>query len=301
MADNTPKKLAKLASNMNNAGLAVIASSSLSLFGVPVGIITGILVSYYALEAPLKNFIVLMVIALVPSIIALFVIEDELSLHIFTQMTSFIVALGLISYLLREFSSWSVVLQAVGIIGACVIIGIYIAYPDIDAWWLERLKSFFTNSELNQVDESLEIYAKYATGMQVMSLSFSALLNLLFARYWQACVYNKKSKVRQECLQMQLSGVMVVFISFLALCSFLKFPWALDALIVSLLPAFFAGAALFHVLTEKNVRKSNRIFVLILFYMMNLIAFPFVPLFVAIVGLVDYAMQLRARFGLVIK
>jgi hypothetical protein len=38
-----------------------------------------------------------------------------------------------------------------------------------------------------------------------------------------------------------------------------------------------------------------------MFYMMNLIAFPFVPLAVSLIGLADYLMQLRLRFGLIIK
>ena len=301
MADNNPKKLAKTFSNLNNAGLAVIVASSLSLFGIPVGMITGILVSFYALEAPMKNFIVLIAIALIPSIIALFMIENELSFQIFTQVVTFLIVLGFISYLLREFSSWSVVIQAIGVIGACMVIGVYILYPDVDAWWLERLKVFFVNADVDQGDEVLLAYAKYATGMQVMSLSFSALINLLFARYWQALVYNKKSKVRKEILETRISGVMVCFILLLTLSTFLQFSWALDALIVSLVPAFFAGATLVHILCEKNVRKNNRIFVLIMFYMMNLIAFPIVPLAVAIIGIADYLIQLRFRFGLVIK
>lgn len=301
MTENAPKKFAKTFGNINNAGLAVIISSSLAMFGLPVGFITGVLVAFYGLQAQIKSCIILLVIAMIPSFIAVFMMDNDISIHIFTQTVSYILLLGFISYLLREFSSWSVVLQAVGVIGAFMIIGIYILYPDVDAWWLERLQAMFTTAELEQAEESLAIYAKYATGIQVMSLSFSALFNLFLARYWQAIIYNKKAKVRQECMQIQISGVSVIFILFLTACTLLQFPWALDALIVSLVPAFFAGVALFHMLVDKNIRKANRIFAIIMFYMMNLIAFPFVPLAVSLIGLADYLMQLRLRFGLIIK
>jgi hypothetical protein len=302
MAGSTaPKKIAKFVANINNAGLAAICASSLAMFGLPVMWVAGILLSFYALEKTTSNFIAVFFAAIIPSVIAFFVLDNELSWQIFWQIFSFLSILSFLSYLLRSTSSWSVVLQAVGILGPCLIILIYILYPDIDAWWLERLNSFFANAEVEQSEIDLALYAKYATGMQAIILYSAALFNLAVARYWQACLYSKKKKARADFLQVKISTLTVFFMLILAVAYIFDFAWALDAFIVSMIPCFCVGAAIIHILCEKNVRKKNRLFFLITFYMMNLIAFPFVPLLIIVLGLADYIFSLRSYFGLVYK
>ncbi|MEE3002970.1 MAG: hypothetical protein VX335_01330 [Pseudomonadota bacterium] len=301
MAENSLKNIAKHVKNVNNAGLIVIIASSLAIFGVPVGMLAGVIVSFYALEAPTKNFLVILLVAIIPSLIGFFMLESELSTQVFLQMTVYIFLLGIVSYTLRIYNSWSMVLQVIGLVGPGLIICLYLIFPDIDNWWLERLQAFFENADVEQSEEVLRLYSQYATGMQVMSFSFSAMITLFLARYWQACIYSKKKKLRLECLHVQLPSLSLAFIAFLGVCAILKVSWALDAFIVSLLPPFFVGASLVHLLCDKNVRKSNRVFFLIIFYMLNLIAFPFVPILVAMVGISDYILQLRKRFDLINK
>ena len=75
-----PKKLAKFAANVNNAGLTAICASSLAMFGLPVMWVAGILLSFYALEKSTSNFIAVFFAAVIPSIIAFFVLDFQLFL-----------------------------------------------------------------------------------------------------------------------------------------------------------------------------------------------------------------------------
>ena len=141
---------------------------------------------------------------------------------------------------------------------------------------------------------------QYAAGMQAAILSCSAAFNLLIARYWQACVYRKKTQVRKECLSMHLSYVSLVLMIALGVYG-LDMNWALDAFIVSLLPAFFVGCALLHSFAEKNYKKQNRGFILTAFYVGNLIVFPILPLLVVLTGIIDTLFPIRQNFGLTHK
>ena len=301
MRKNTPKQLATFISNSSNAGLIVITASTLAMFGLPVMWISGVVTSYYALEKILSAFFLVFLIALVPSIIAFFVLDDGLSSQILWQMVLFMSILGILSYILRTTRSWSIVMQAMGLIGALFVICVYWIYPDIEAMWVAHLKTFFTTTELS--DNALDIarFAQYATGMQAAILCCSAAFNLLIARYWQACVYRKKQKVRAECLCMQLSYLSLIVMTGLGLCMFWGFLWALDAFIVALLPAFFVGCAVFHSYCEKRFKKSNRVFFLIAFYVTNMVVFPLVPLFVTTIGVIDTLFPVRQHLSLISK
>ena len=301
MPKNTPKQLATFISNPNNAGLAVITASTLAMFGFPVMWIAGVVTSYYALEKNVSEFFLVLTVALVPSIIAFFVMDDGLSSQILWQMVLFMSILGILSYILRKTRSWSLVIQAMGFIGGLFVICVYWIYPDIEAMWVAHLKTFFSTAELS--DNALDIarFAQYATGMQAAILCFSSVFNLLIARYWQACVYRKKQKVRAECLCMQLSYMSLIVMSALGLCMLWNFSWALDAFIVALLPAFFVGCAIFHSYCEKQFKKSNRIFFLITFYLANMIVFPLIPLFVTTIGVIDTLFPVRQHLGLISK
>jgi hypothetical protein len=298
MADNTPKKMAQFIANLNNAGLMVMLASSFALFGVPVMWVAGVILSFYALEKPLTNALVVLLAAVLPSIIAFFMLEDTITAQIFGQMCVFLSILFALSYVLRTTRSWSVVLQAIGILGPCLIILLYIMYPGIDNWWLERLTSFFNTAEVEQATEELAAYAQYATGVQAVLLFFSALFNLFLARYWQACLYSKKRQSREEILGVQLSTLSIGLLVLLVVAAWFQLPWALDGVIIALIPAFMVGAAIVHLLCDHNIRKKNRLFYLILFYMMNVVVFPFVPMLIVILGFADYFLRLRERFGL---
>ena len=298
MADNTPKKMAQFIANLNNAGLTVMVASSFALFGVPVMWVTGVILSFYALEKPMTNALLVLLAAVIPSILAFFMLEDTITAQIFWQMCAFLSILFSLSYVLRETRSWSVVLQVIAILGPCFIILLYILYPDIDNWWLERLTSFFDAAEVEQVNEELVAYAQYATGVQAVLLFLSALFNLFLARYWQACLYSKKRQSRNEILGVQLSILSIGFLLLLVVAAVFQLPWAIDGIIIALIPAFIVGAAIVHLLCDHNVRKKNRLFYLILFYMMNIVVFPFVPILIVILGFADYFLSLRERFGL---
>jgi hypothetical protein len=242
--------------------------------------------------------LVVLLAAVLPSIIAFFMLEDTITAQIFGQMCVFLSILFALSYVLRTTRSWSVVLQAIGILGPCLIILLYIMYPGIDNWWLERLTSFFNTAEVEQATEELAAYAQYATGVQAVLLFFSALFNLFLARYWQACLYSKKRQSREEILGVQLSTLSIGLLVLLVVAAWFQLPWALDGVIIALIPAFMVGAAIVHLLCDHNIRKKNRLFYLILFYMMNVVVFPFVPMLIVILGFADYFLRLRERFGL---
>jgi hypothetical protein len=258
-------------------------------------------ICYYTLEKPLQHAYIVMLAALLPSFIAFFMLSGSFVWQVFWQVFCYLVVIFTLSLILRFKRSWSSVLQAAGLIGPFLVFLIYTLYPDIDAWWLERLTSYMQNTDIEQGDLNLVAYSKYATGMQTTMLVVSAMFNLLLARVWQAAIYNKIKKVRQECYSVTVSGFSSITTLVLALCFYANFNWGLDAFIVSLIPAFFVGISLFHCWHMKNIAKSNRTFALIAFYMVILVMFPFAPIILVCLGFLDVLLDLRSRYSILYK
>lgn len=289
------KNLAKYVANANTSSVYVLTLSSLSMLGVPVMWLAGVIVSFYILEKESSSHSLIIFAAILPIVLTFFFLEDVVLWQVFWQVLLFLGLIIVLSYVLRSYSSWTILLQFAGIFCAAAIIALYIIYPAIDAWWYERLSSFFDPADLAQANVNIESYAKYATGMQSVTVLISVIFNIIIARVWQAGIYDKVLKVKKELLAAKATYTSLLVISLLVIASIYKVNWGLDALIAILAPIFFVGASLFHNLLQTHCKKKNRALIATMFYIMNLMLFPYLPLLVISVGILDCMIDLRQK------
>ena len=289
------KNLAKYVANANTSSVYVLTLSSLSMLGVPVMWLAGVIVSFYILEKESSSHSLIIFAAILPIVLTFFFLEDVVLWQVFWQVLLFLGLIIVLSYVLRSYSSWTILLQFAGIFCAAAIIALYIIYPAIDAWWDERLSSFFDPADLAQANVNIESYAKYATGMQSVTVLISVIFNIIIARVWQAGIYDKVLKVKKELLAAKATYTSLLVISLLVIASIYKVNWGLDALIAILAPIFFVGASLLHNLLQTHCKKKNRALIATMFYIMNLMLFPYLPLLVISVGILDCMIDLRQK------
>ena len=94
-------------------------------------------------------------------------------------------------------------------------------------------------ADLAQANVNIESYAKYATGMQSVTVLISVIFNIIIARVWQEGIYDKVLKVKKKLLAAKATYTSLLVISLLVIASIYKVNWGLDALIAILAPIFF--------------------------------------------------------------
>lgn len=296
MNNSLAKKLAKHIENTNMSSVYVLALSSLAIIGLPVMWLAGVIVSFYILERESNSHSLVIFAAIFPIIIAFFFLEDMLLWQVFWQVMLFVGLIIVLSYVLRLYSSWTSLLQFAGIFCAAAIILLYVIYPNIDAWWYDRLASFFDPSELAQADINIASYAKYATGMQAITVLVSVVFNVIVARIWQSALYDKVAKAKKELLAAKTTYASLLVVLVFLVATICKVNWGLDALIAALAPAFFVGLSIVHSWLQTSCKNKHRTIVVTMFYIMNLIFFPYLPILVISMGLLDSIVDLRKKF-----
>ena len=73
--------------------------------------------------------------------------------------------------------------------------------------------------------------------------------------------------------------------------------WALDSFIIAMIPAYVAGISVFHSWVYKYRKKSKNGFLFLVFYLANLVIFPYLPLLVVVLGVTDRFINYRKRFN----
>ncbi len=209
----------------------------------------------------------------------------------------------MLAAVLRQTSSWSAVLQVAALLG---VVGVMIAHqlhPDLQAIWLKLLNGTLVDVKKqgikldlppHDVQTLLKILAKIATGVQASILLASDLFVLLFARWWQAMLYNPGGLGRELCsVRLEPASTLVlVAVVLLALNGSLL---ALDILPLIAFLFLLAGLSFAH---RFAVSKKAKWAWLCLLYGLLILLFPQVSAFLIVVGCLDAWINLRARLDL---
>ena len=196
--------------------------------------------------------------------------------------------------ILRQYSSWSFVLDVVGLLSVIVIVALHVAYPGITDWWQSWLTNYFQAVGLGDNTHAMANMVMgikdYATGLVTIMLSLYALLILLVARWWQDAVFNPGG-LRQELMSIRLSYVLgTVFLIGLVL-SFWNLPVVMDVVPVLYMIFALAGLSLLHY----TVKATNAKWWLLVVIYGVLSLIPQSIIIIAMAGLLDTGMNLRKR------
>ncbi|MDR3476949.1 MAG: hypothetical protein P4M14_02820 [Gammaproteobacteria bacterium] len=210
----------------------------------------------------------------------------------------------LFAVLLRQYSSWSLVLQLTAFVSIVAIAVVHVIYPDIQNWWATQLANYFVKTlqatgQVNPDDvkpdstmivQLVSIAKPYATGMVIAFLTFNALLQLLLARWWQAAMFNPGG------LRKELMGVRMGYTAGATFIIGLMLSYWGNEVVVDVMPVIYltfglAGFSLMHCLFAK---VKFGWFWLVLAYIIVMI-FGFTP--IAIVALLDTWFDFRKRMA----
>jgi hypothetical protein len=210
-------------------------------------------------------------------------------------MISSINAIAWISALiLRQFSSWSFVLDVVGLLSVIVIVALHLAYPGITEWWQSWLTNYFHAVGLNDNAHAMANMVMgikdYATGLVTIMLSFYAVLTLLVARWWQDAIFNPGG-LRQELMSVRLSYLLGTVFLICMVLSFWNMPIVMDVVPVLYMIFGLAGLSLLHY-TVKAINAKWWLLAVI-YGVLSLI--PQSIIIVAMAGLLDTGFDFRKR------
>jgi hypothetical protein len=198
----------------------------------------------------------------------IFLVSNTQEAEVFTMMTFAAAILTVTSntltyvftVLLRRHWSWSAILQIAALVGVLVISVIHLAYPDVGEWWGRQLTLFYNQAtdlsgakpvsgellEGNQLD-TINTVKSFATGMVVSFVLFTAVVQVMLARWWQVAIVNR-GRMGKELFYIRLSRLAgVLFFASIIFC-YLENRVALDILPVLCLLFGAAGLSLIHYL-----------------------------------------------------
>jgi uncharacterized protein YybS (DUF2232 family) len=209
----------------------------------------------------------------------------------------------LVSLVLRETGQLNKALECLVLLGMIAVTAVYLSLNNPAELWVagiqDVIKSLNEQGDLaltqDQLQEALEFWSHYITGMVVAGTLISLLMSLLLGRWWQGLLFNPdgfEEEFRSFRLLPRDALVFVVFIglAFLFDGQLAELVWNLDMQVLLLF--FIAGISVVHVIVKN--RGGGR-YLLFAFY----IAVFFVPhlmLPVILIGLSDVWMNWRLRF-----
>jgi hypothetical protein len=291
-----------LQSRLHTCGTALVIS-----FIPLLGSIGLVMVGFITLLRGAREGFYLLVVITLPLLLSLYIgpmaaadtlgPSDFISCNIVINVLTWAFAV-----LLRQYGSWSLVIQLVALLGIILVVLIYIINPDIQAWWQLHLTNFL-NGLLTQSGDMSEDKAPtmmaatssyvtalkpFTTGFVVTFVTYWALLQVLLARWWQAAVYNPGG-LRKELCNIRLSYAAGIVSFIVALLLFTGNAIVMDVSSVIVCTYVIAGFSVLQVFLNNS--KKAWLWNILIYAAIVLV--PFGMLLVGVLALIDTFFNLR--------
>ena len=203
--------------------------------------------------------------------------------------------------ILRRTSSWSIVLDTLGLLGTLCIIALHLAYPDLATWWQHWLTDYAhgisqavggDDNALASLKQMPVALRNVATGLSGVVCSVYALTGLLIARWWQAVLYNPGG-LRQELMQIRLSKASGVVAVICLLGALAHVAMLQDALLIIAMIYVIAGFSFMHyAITQRRIKWwwLTIIYVVLFLYAKSI-------WLIAVAGFIDMAIDGRKKLA----
>ncbi|VVC76574.1 hypothetical protein AQUSIP_18900 [Aquicella siphonis] len=199
--------------------------------------------------------------------------------------------------MLRRHCSWSFILQVAALTGVLAISVIHLAYPGIGDWWAAQLQSFYNQSAAlagaaqgetlpaigeSQVD-TINIIKNFATGILAVFVLFTAVIQVMVARWWQITV-SHTGRLGRELQGIHLSRLAGGLFMLALVLYYLENSVVLDILPVLCLLFSAAGLSLVHYIFGLMEPSKGRFWLSLLYIalMYSLTMIAMLPLFSAL-------------------
>jgi len=184
-----------------------------------------------------------------------------------------------------------------GIVG---VFGFYLYNPDAELMWKGLLTQMLPSdapietTQLEMMRHTIDVMARYMTGIVATGMVSSLLFGLFLGRWWQANLYNP-SGFRQEYLSLTahsaltLGTMAIVVLASISSGTVSEVSWNV-AILLFVLYAFIGTAVLHTVFAAMKLAR----YAVPMFYI-TLFLIPHAILPVALIGLVDAWLNLRKK------
>ncbi len=284
---------------MQDSKTAILIAFILSFIG-PLAWLAEVLLALVTLRRGARQGLTILVACALPDIIMFGLTSNFVYLIDIVISIIFVWSFAL---MLRATVSWANTLQILAAIGVVFIILVHLFYPNIAVWWqseltvyIEQLQHQFGHLFSQVTPDVVKSLSMLATGILLTKILFSAFLQVLLARYFQALLYHPNG-LREEIMQLRLNNIAVfsLVVCFIAIA--LQLNVALDILPVLLLPFFIVGVCLMH-----NIAKSRKMpLMLIVLYLLLIVFFPYVAVLLIMLAVLDSCFNIRKQLQINVR
>lgn len=210
----------------------------------------------------------------------------------------------LVAIILRETASLSIAVLSALALGWLVVAGMYAMLSDPAAFWLDTLQQVLkpmleqrgTGVDEGLINQTIQLFSRYATGAIAAGSIMTVLISLLLARWWQANLYNPGG-FRDEFQQFRLPTpagyvFLVLLIAGMASSGGVQ-EFSVNLLMPALMVYMLAGFSVIHALCSST--RAGRFWLAGIYVGLMFIA-PLI-LVITLVGLSDSWFNWRQRFA----
>lgn len=210
----------------------------------------------------------------------------------------------LVAIILRETASLSIAVLSALALGWLVVAGMYAMLSDPAAFWLDTLQQVLkpmleqrgTGVDEGLINQTIQLFSRYATGAIAAGSIMTVLISLLLARWWQANLYNPGG-FRDEFQQLRLPApagyvFLVLLIAGMASSGGVQ-EFSVNLLMPALMVYMLAGFSVIHALCSST--RAGRFWLAGIYVGLMFIA-PLI-LVITLVGLSDSWFNWRQRFA----
>ncbi|MDD1650844.1 MAG: DUF2232 domain-containing protein [Methylococcaceae bacterium] len=210
----------------------------------------------------------------------------------------------LVAIILRETASLSIAVLSALALGWLVVAGMYAMLSDPAAFWLDTLQQVLkpmleqrgTGVDEGLINQTIQLFSRYATGAIAAGSIMTVLISLLLARWWQANLYNPGG-FRDEFQQFRLPApagyvFLVLLIAGMASSGGVQ-EFSVNLLMPALMVYMLAGFSVIHALCSST--RAGRFWLAGIYVGLMFIA-PLI-LVITLVGLSDSWFNWRQRFA----
>lgn len=277
------------------AGLCLTAAF-LSFFDVPIGWLSSMVIALVTLQKGARQGIIILSWAMLPAVAMLYlghvaVFTNVVFLHYLLIWT--------FAVLLRQSTSWTLLLQFSACLGILGVIFVYFFMPEMTANLAHQLLAVaklckekdLAIFKTADIDRAMQYASQLATGLLAILIVMSNLFVLFLARWWQSLLFSQVS-IQAECHRLRMHYLSSLVALALVLGLYFNVLLFVNILLIASVPFIFCGLSLMHAYTSP---KKNGHVMLIVFYGLFLCLSPYVVAFLSLVGWFDSFLNFRKK------
>ncbi len=284
-----------LLAHNRNAIIVAFVCTLLPLIYLPGGFAAAIIVGLVTLKKGAKDGFWVLVWVALPAICLLFLKR----FGVFDILLLRCVLVWLFAIMLRQFSSWRMILEVAVLLGFLVVAGLHLAVPDIKTWWAGHIAAYMKAFDLAnawklsaaEVQGFIGRLVPFATGVAIVVVFMGTFIQLILARFWYAALF-ERGLLKKEFSEIRMGQILAVILFLAIVGAFLKMAFAIDFLPVILLPFVVAGLSFLHYWVARN---KKLLIPLILIYV-GLLMLPYLAvLILALLAFIDSWYDFRIK------